>query len=117
MIIALFAVTLSFAIAANSEDKNVSEKIEKSSNETEKNMTYGQCVSAAAEVKNNCYAEIKNLSNSCNLAAENVKSSAKECQNSYKQGKTQCKADFKAVKNECKKIKHNFFETARYAFY
>jgi len=123
MLVLVFAVIgmLSFAMAQQPEDNDTDGKANKSANETAKNMTYGQCVMAAAKVKNTCYADVKNASEACKADAENAtdsKNASKDCINTYKQDKKQCKADFKSTKRtECGKIKHNIFQTIGYAFY
>lgn len=111
LITSLFLMSmLSFGIAANVNEKNVTPEVAKEV----KNMTYGQCVSAGALVKNDCYSAVKTTADSCNQNATEKVAKA-QCNNEYKKAKDQCKTDFKAVKNECKKIKHNFFETVRYS--
>jgi len=85
------------------------------------NQTYGQCVSAAAKIKNGCYDQVNTNYQNCLDDVSNLtddkKNALMTCLTTYKQSKTACKTDFKAVKNgQCKRIKHNFFETARYAF-
>ena len=82
--------------------------------DTGKNMTYGQCVSAAAIVKNTCYATVKQAQTDCKAAAN---ADAKQCKATYKKDTAECKKTFKATKkNECAKIKHNFLETLGSAF-
>jgi hypothetical protein len=83
-----------------------------------KNMTFGQCVSEAAVVKNTCYAGVKTTDTTCkgavNQSAEKqaMKQALKDCKAAYKANKKQCKVDFKATKkNECGIIKHNFLES------
>lgn len=112
IILAAFLVVASGLVYA--ADKNVSdEKMDV------KNMTYGQCVSENAVIKNSCYASVKSALRVCrdeaegNAAEDDMRA---ECKQDYKKDKRECKAVFKASKVECKKIKHNFFETVRWAF-
>lgn len=118
--IATFLVVASafFVVAAN-EGQGASAA--KDTNLTNvKNMTYGQCVSDAAIVKNDCYASVKEANKACKADAANQsdsKTALKTCQQDYKKDMKQCKADFKDTKKTtCNKIKHNFFETIRYSF-
>ncbi|MGV8172174.1 MAG: hypothetical protein ACP5OA_05795 [Candidatus Woesearchaeota archaeon] len=82
-------------------------------------MTYGNCVSEKATVKNTCYSTIKDARISCRATAKNATESTpalKACRDTYKKDLKQCKTDFKQSKNECKKIKHSVFESAGSAF-
>jgi len=106
----LLVAMLSLVMAAKPEGDN-STSVNESAKEA-KNMTYGQCVVIGVEAKNACYKSVKDTYSSCKANA----TESKECRTSYKSDMAQCKKDFKSVKNECRKIKHNFFETARYAF-
>ena len=81
---------------------------------TAKNMTYGQCVSQNAIIKNSCYSAARSTLEACkNQTAQDAarKDATKQCKQDYKQDKKQCKVVFKASKKECAKIKHNFLET------
>ena len=101
------AATLVFAAKEGAEAKTTEVK-------AEKNMTYGKCVSAGAELKNTCYDTAKQTKKTCIEQASNSttsKDAAKTCATDYKKSMNQCKTEFKNSKNECKKIKHNFFET------
>ena len=108
--IASFALVLalSFALAAKpgENETDMNETVKEA-----KNMTYGQCVSQNVVVKNDCYRSLKDTYSSC----KNSTADRKTCSSDYKTDLVQCKKEFKLAKNECKKIKHNFFETARYA--
>ena len=85
------------------------------SNET--NMTYGQCVSDAAGVKNECYATIKATRTSCIETAKNTSSDDKTCKADYKKELKACKQDFKMAKADCAKIyKPGFFEKMKASF-
>lgn len=77
-----------------------------------KNITYGQCVSASAKVKNDCYASVKEVYDLCKTNATDTK----QCKSDYKPSKNECKKTFKAGKKECSKIKHNFIDTIKYSF-
>jgi hypothetical protein len=80
-----------------------------------KNITYGQCVSAAADVRNTCYDNAETQRQSCMDAQNESKGNA--CNNDYKKVKGQCKQDFKATKKTCAQTyKPGFFEKLRYAF-
>lgn len=109
LIAALFLIitaTLVFAAKEGAEAKTTELK-------AEKNMTYGKCVSAGAEIKNTCYNSAKEAEKTCKEQASNstTKDATKTCSADYKKSMNQCKTEFKNSKNECKKIKHNFFET------
>lgn len=115
--IATFLVVASaFLVVAAKDDANASD----ADKTAVKNMTYGQCVSEAANVKNDCYASVKEADKACKADAANQSDSRtalKNCQQVYKKDMAQCKADFKATKKTtCNKIKHNFFDTIRYSF-
>lgn len=107
---------MSLVIAAkpemnNSVKVNDSVKMEKA-DKVVKNMTYGACVSENAKMKNDCFASVKEARSNCLVNA----SDSSMCKADYKKNLNQCKTVFKNAKKECKKIKHNFIETARYAF-
>jgi hypothetical protein len=82
-------------------------------NRSAKNMTYGQCVSAKAEIKNQCKASMKDALSNC--AKETRKNMTQEerdaCKVVIANKTTQCQSEFKVAKAECAQIKHNFFET------
>ncbi len=85
----------------------------------EKNMTFGQCVSQAAEIKNSCYSTVKETQKTCKetaLTQADPKTASKECKKTYKKDLKQCKVDFKAAKKECSKIKHNFLDSIKASF-
>jgi hypothetical protein len=109
MLAGLFLLSmLSFAMAAKPSE------LVNSTSEESKNMTYGQCVSTAAEIKNACFTSVKNASADCEKN-QTDKALKTQCGSDYKKAKSQCKTDFKNAKKECKRIKHNFFETMRYS--
>jgi len=90
-----------------------------------KNMTFGQCVSEAAALKNTCYTGVKTTDKTCKGAINHINQSAEkqavkkamnDCKTTYKTNKKQCKVDFNATKKECRKIKHNFLESMGAAF-
>jgi hypothetical protein len=99
----ILTLTLVFAAPAN--------KSQERDNNTLNNVTFGQCVSSAAILKNSCYEKIKSDKDLCIDDTTNLK----KCNADYKLAMKKCKSDFKVAKNECKKIKHNFFETLQYA--
>lgn len=102
----------------NTTSSNATEKNINQSNKLDKNMTYGQCVSEFANLKNQCYSSAKNLSANC-TGKDSVNLSSEQkaaCKADVKKSINQCKLDFKAAKQECKKIKHNFIETLSVAF-
>ncbi|MFA6461664.1 MAG: hypothetical protein WCV90_05310 [Candidatus Woesearchaeota archaeon] len=88
--------------------------------EAPKNMTYGQCVSELAKVKNTCYEATSVTQKTCqdqaSADATTKKDVSKQCKQTYKKDKAGCKSVFKDGKKECAKIKHNFFETMGSAF-
>lgn len=101
----LFLAVASFAIAAEKNDTNETGK------QAERNMTYGQCVSQAAEEKNSCYGLVKDARASCVEAANNASGDTKACKADYKKDMRQCKANFKDAKKDCvKSYKPGFFE-------
>ncbi len=82
-----------------------------------KNMTYGNCVSEMAKIKNGCYATIKDQKQTCTQTAKNAtKVEMKACKDTYKKDMMQCKSGFKMQKKECAKIKHNVFQTMGSSF-
>ena len=105
-----------FSLAIAQEDTN------NESAKPVKNMTYGQCVSAGAVIKNSCYNETKTTRLGCMALANSQNDSAiakqerTKCKQAYKTAKKECKKAFKAAKQECKKIKHNFIESAQAEF-
>jgi hypothetical protein len=115
----MFLVGL-LALACAENDSNDSGRGRPSEMTGAKNMTYGQCVSAAAVVKNSCYGNVKSVYASCNDATANqtdAKNASVQCRTTYKKDMRQCKADFKATKKqECAIIKHNFLETLGSSF-
>jgi len=118
--IATFLIVASaFFVVAAKDDPNASAAKDAELTNV-KNMTYGQCVSEAANVKNDCYAFVKDENKACKTDAANQsdsKTALKTCQQDYKKEMAQCKADFKDTKKTtCNKIKHNFFDTIRYSF-
>lgn len=109
IIMGIFLISVLAIVSAAKDD------VANATNTTsEKNMTYGQCVSAAAEVKNTCYDTVKADKEACRDAAVNMtdaKAADKTCKADYKKDMKECKVEFKKAKNECKKIKHTAFET------
>jgi hypothetical protein len=86
---------------------------------TTKNMTFGQCVSDGAAVKNTCYSTAKDTRTSCMANARNqtdAKSAARSCKQAYDAQMKTCKAGFKQAKKECSKIKHGWLEGATASF-
>ena len=87
-----------------------------------KNMTYGQCVSAGAVLKNSCYNETKNVRSGCMAQSKLqndsaiAKSARAQCNADYKTAKKECKRAFKSAMQECRKIKHNFIESVQAEF-
>jgi hypothetical protein len=83
----------------------------------EKNMTFGQCVSVAADARGGCFKAASEKRIACIDAAKNASADDKACKSDYKQDKKQCKMSFKSAKKECaKNYKPGFFEKMRYAF-
>lgn len=85
---------------------------------SQKNMTFWECVSDAAKVKNDCYKSSKDAAKTCfdNSKANKDKAAGKVCEASAKDSVKNCKTAFKAVKNECNKIKHNWWDAFRASF-
>lgn len=120
----IFVLSLGFVFAAENKSNEKNNSLLNKSvvgdnlNKTAKNMTYGQCVSDFAKIKNQCYADAKNLSSDC--GGKDLKNMSKTenevCKADVKNAVNQCKKEFKAAKQECKKIKHNFFETMSVMF-
>lgn len=107
LLLGIFLAIAFIGIAYAASDEETSAK-------PEKNMTYGQCVSQQAIIKNTCYESIKDKKETCKtLAGENAakKGALKQCNSDYKKDKKQCKATFKESKKICARIKHNFLET------
>lgn len=117
ILVLLVVAVMSFLVSAQKPAKDMAAGSDL--NAAGKNMTFVQCVSDAAEVKNSCYVIVKDTLATCKTDAgsnENAKQALKQCNADYKKNKKQCKTDFKAKKNECKKIKHSFFDSMRVAF-
>ena len=111
----LLAVALSLAVSGANPNVDATA----AGNETTKQMTFGQCVSAGADEKNTCYSAVKATLASCRDSAENQtdsRAASKACKADYKRDKKQCKLDFKAAKKECKKIKHNAWDSVKASF-
>jgi hypothetical protein len=91
-------------------------------NNTNKNMTFGKCVSDSAKTKNDCYSQVKDQAKYCLQTAKNQtaqkdkRASARQCDSDYKTSLKTCKEGFKSAKTDCMKIKHGFFERMRAAF-
>lgn len=101
-------------------DKNLSDDMRKYSNGTARNITFGQCVSENAKLKDVCYKSAKDVLKNCKTQTntnssdkKSNKNAVKRCDQTYKKDLTQCKVVFKESKNECRKIKHNFMESFR----
>ena len=109
ILLLIFVVGITYAANEKATDKQTTQET------PVKNMTYGQCVSQNAEIKNTCFSNIKTTLETCKSQATE-KTATKQCDQTYKKDKDSCKKTFKDAKNECKKIKHNFLETMRYAF-
>jgi hypothetical protein len=96
--IAVFAVlaiiAATFAFAANDAAKE-------GTNNTTKNMTYGQCVSQAASLKNDGFAAAKDARTACKEQAADDKAKTKTCDADYKKAKADVKKGFKDAKKTC----------------
>jgi predicted solute-binding protein len=109
----LFAVTLVFA--AKEADTARQEAMQQA--KAEGNMTFGQCVSSAAEAKNVCYDNVKTQKDACiSSKNESDKAGLKQCSADYKKNKDECKKTFKSEKKECAKIKHSFIDSMKVMF-
>jgi len=111
-VIGLLSITL---VAAPDEDTGAKQ----AKTRTEGNMTFGQCVSEKAVVKNTCYQTVKDARSACKATAQNEtepRPALKNCSDTFKKDLKQCKMDFKTEKKECGKIKHNAFESVGAAF-
>ncbi len=75
-------------------------------------VTFGQCVSDAAAIKNTCYSTTKDKRATCKENAAD-KAATKQCKKDYKAEKKQCKADFKAAKKQCNKIDHIMWDSVK----
>jgi hypothetical protein len=110
----VFLVVVVAGMAYAADDKNTEIQATEVQTQTPKNMTYGQCISENAAIKNSCYAAVKGVLGTCKTQAQqdaSKKDASKQCNQTYKTAKKQCKIAFKSSKTECKKIKHNFLET------
>ena len=109
-ILVISLVSFCFAAKPNENSTDANGKVN--------NMTYGKCVVAGVEIKNNCYALAKDAKTLCannSRSAQDTKTALKTCSNEYKNQIANCKKEFKSAKNECKRVKHNFLETMRYS--
>lgn len=79
-----------------------------------KNMTFGQCVTEAAKIKNTCFGNALTNRENCANNSDNP-AKTKQCRNDYKKEKKQCKAEFKSAKKTCiQKTKPKLWEKIRY---
>jgi len=92
------------SLIINFEGSNSSHGSYTNSNIT--NVTYGQCVTQKAIVKNTCFASAKNAKETCKVPAKEAKSkeALKQCRITYRDTKKQCKVAFKLGKEECRSI-------------
>lgn len=113
VLLAAFAMGLSFAIAA--DEKAAGKASDNETAQTAKNMTYGQCVVAGVSIKNTCYDTSKQTQDSCRTNAGDDSAKVKQCKTDYKKNMKQCKTDFKAAKKDCiQKTKPGLWERMRY---
>ena len=111
-----FAFALIFAGLVLAQSANANNNSQRNSNETGKNMTYGQCVVSAVGIKNSCYEGVKETRETC-INATNESSVMSQCKKDYKKDMKQCKMDFKASKRECiQKTKPKIWERMRHSF-
>lgn len=96
---------------------NVSEMETNNDNSTQaKNMTYGQCVVEAVQIKNLCYESVKQTKQDCINNSVKNSTKIKKCKTDIKKSTKQCKTEFKTAKKECvQKTKPRFFERMRYS--
>ena len=110
-VVSLFLMTALSLVVSAAKDNDTA-----ASDSVQKNMTFGQCVSDAAIIKNSCYSTTKDTLAACKVDAKNQTDSRpilKQCKADYKKDKKQCKIEFKSAKNECRKIKHNFMDSIK----
>ena len=113
----LFIAAFSFAVIAKEPGAAMVDAGSKTN--MQKNMTFGQCVSQAADVKNSCFKSAQDSLAACKSSAgkqADSKPALKQCDSDYKKGKDQCKSSFKTAKKECGKIKHNFIDSLKASF-
>jgi hypothetical protein len=117
--ISLFAilfVTLMIAIVMAENDSNTGNN---SYTNNSNKMTFGKCVSEAAQIRQGCYGLEKNISKQCVNIANLTKDENKErqCFSDYKESKKNCRSIFKEAKINCIQIyKPNFWERMQYVF-
>lgn len=121
----ILVISLSFLVFAEpnqsqNRDRNFSidGSIQNNSNNV-KNMTFGQCVSDAAKLRNDCYAQGKQTLKNCTQASKQTKNKleAKACQSSGKNASKVCQQTFKDSKQTCiQETKPGFWQRMRYSF-
>ena len=80
---------------------------------SDKNVTYGTCVSDFAKIKNPCFNESKQIRRVCLENAGNDSVMQKTCKLEYKENKKECKNSFKESKQFCKQYKKKLMERFR----
>ncbi|MFA5953432.1 MAG: hypothetical protein WC812_02470 [Candidatus Pacearchaeota archaeon] len=77
-----------------------------------KNMTFGNCVAQASQVRQECYQDNKNILEQCNASnLDKDRNVSKQCSSDYKETKKNCKINFKESKTSCiQTYKPNFWE-------
>lgn len=75
--------------------------------EKNKNMTFLQCVSDSAKIKNDCYGQAKEIAKNCSSKKAGEKIA---CQKLSKDSVDSCKSSFKTAKDSCNQIKHSWWE-------
>lgn len=113
---AILLVTLMVTIVMAENDSNIGNN---SYINNSNKMTFGKCVSDAAQIRQGCYEIEKSISKQCVNIANLTKDKNKEtqCFSDYKESKKNCKSIFKEAKVTCIQIyKPNFWEKMQYAF-
>ncbi|MGV8172063.1 MAG: hypothetical protein ACP5OA_05205 [Candidatus Woesearchaeota archaeon] len=119
LLLGVFVIGLISMTVVTAPDEDTATGGKQAKTETEGNITFGQCVSEKAVVKNTCYQTVKDARSTCRATAQNEtepKPALKSCSDTFKKDLKQCKMDFKTAKKECGKIKHNAFESVGAAF-
>ncbi len=105
-ILGIFVIGMFSLVIAAADDSAADKAKPLSVNNT--NMTVGQCVAAAAAVKNTCFATVKDARTTCRTDALNQtepKPALKTCAATFKKDLKQCKLDFRADKKDCRVLK------------
>ncbi len=80
-------------------------------------INFGQCVSDAAQARNDCFNATKDRLKACSDGAGTNSTAKRQCQKDSKNDMNLCKDSFRGAKKDtCEKIKSSFLDRIRHAF-